>query len=102
MKRIFLAVAICIASNTAFSQMLDKYGATISAVYVNSDGNYLMQVAGVAGWLSIGNSGDPIADALYSTALAAKLSNQTNLWVRYWTNDANPGAYPSVGIISIR
>jgi len=49
MKRILLAIAICIASNTPFLQMLDNYGATISAVYVNSDGSYLMLVSGLAG-----------------------------------------------------
>ncbi len=81
------------------AEMHDKHGASIEQVYINSGGVMLMKIAGVSGYLSIGKSGDKTSEILYSTALAAKLSNQTNLWIRYW--DAVEG-YPSVGIIAIK
>jgi len=87
-------------STFSSAEMLDKYNAKITIVYVNNNGVYLIQVAGVSGWISLGEAGDPIADALYSTALTAKVSNQSNLWIRYWTNAS--GGYPTIGIISIR
>ena len=101
MKTFILSITLCLLSSICSAEMIDKYNASISVVYVNNAGVYLMKIIGIDGWLNIGKAGDPVADALYSTALAAKLSNQCNLWVRYWTNDSDPAAYPTVGIISI-
>lgn len=81
--------------------MIDKANAEISIVYVNSAGVYLMQVKDVPGWMNIGKAGDNISDALYSTTLAAKLSKQNKLWIRYWTNESDPSQYPTVVIISL-
>ncbi len=77
----------------------DKTGATLERVYVNGSGDYLIMVEGVSGWMSIGKAGNPAADAMYMTALQAKLANESNLWIRYWTSDEDK--YPSVGIICV-
>jgi hypothetical protein len=95
-----LFLTLFIVSTFSSAEMLDKYNTKITVVYINSGGQYLMQVEGISGWLALGKAGDPIADALYSTALTAKVSNQQKVWVRYWTN-AN-GGHPSVGIITIK
>lgn len=84
---------------SANSEMHDLNGASISQVYINSGGVMLMQVPGVSSYLSIGKVGDKTSEMLYSTALAAKLSNQTNLWIRYWDSSED---YPSIGIIAIK
>ena len=88
---------------SAHAEMHDLRNSSISEVYINDGGSgegvMLIKVPGVSGYLSIGKVGDKTSEILYSTALAAKLSNQTNLWIRYW--DSAEG-YPSVGIIAIR
>ncbi|MEE1672249.1 hypothetical protein SNR37_000016 [Agarivorans aestuarii] len=101
MKQYLLAAVLCLTSSFSYAEMVDKTGASISVVYVSSGGDYLMQLEGVSGWLRIGEAGNPNADALYSTALAAKLNNQSNVRVRYWTNDTDPTEFPTVGIIAI-
>lgn len=95
----FVLSAFSFLSLNVSAEMHDKHGASIEQVYINSGGVMLVQVSGVAGYLSIGKVGDKTSEVLYSTALAAKLSNQSNLWIRYW--DAAEG-YPSVGIIAIK
>jgi hypothetical protein len=90
---------LSLLSFSASAEMRDKHGSSIEQVYINSDGVMLVQVSGVVGYLSIGKVGDKTAEIMYSTALAAKLSNQSNLWIRYW--DAVDG-YPSIGIIAIK
>ena len=80
--------------------MLDKHNAKITVAYINSGGQYLIQVEGISGWIALGKAGDPIADALYSTALTAKVSNQSNVWIRYWTSDN--GGHSQIGIISLK
>lgn len=82
----------------ANADMHDKGAATIEEVYVNSGGTMLIRVGGISGYLSLGTVGDKYAEIMYSTALAAKISNQSNLWIRYYDTEG----YPSVGIISIK
>jgi hypothetical protein len=80
--------------------MLDKYHAKVTVTYINSGGQYLIKVEGVSGWIALGKAGDPITDALYSTALTAKVSSQSNVWIRYWTSDN--GGHAKIGIISLQ
>ena len=96
---LMFSVLVSLFTLSAHAEMHDLGSASISQVYINSGGVMLMQVPGVSGYLSIGKVGDKTSEILYSTALAAKLSNQTNLWIRYW--DSAEG-YPSVGIIAIK
>lgn len=93
-------LSVSLFSSYAFSaQKVDRYSTQITVAYINSQGEYLIQIEGFSSWLKLGKAGDPTADALYSTALAAKLSKQTNVWVRYY--DSNDNSWPAVGIISI-
>lgn len=92
-----VAIVASIVSSSAFAAMHDKRGTRITEVYINSTGAMLIQAEGIPGYLSLGSVGNKTAEVMYSTALAAKLSNHTNVWVRYW--DATQG-YPTVGIIS--
>ena len=96
---LFCSVLALLLTLSACAEMHDLSSASISQVYINSSGVMLMQVPGVSGYLSIGKVGNKTSELLYSTALAAKLSKQTNLWIRYWDSS---GEYPFVGIIAIK
>ncbi|MBB3059894.1 hypothetical protein [Microbulbifer rhizosphaerae] len=97
--RVALMLALLFSSIDVLADMHDKSGARITEVYINNAGVMLIQVEGVSGYLSIGEVGEKAAEVMYSTALAAKLSGQSNIWIRYW--DVVNG-YPSVGIISLK
>ncbi len=93
---IILSILIC---QSAFAgERIDQRGAKIITVYINLNGLMLMKITDGPGWLSIGTAGNPTADAMYSAALAAKLSGQSNLWIRYVIQESG---YPTVSIISI-
>ncbi|MDM3872680.1 hypothetical protein QSV34_15110 [Porticoccus sp. W117] len=96
-KAIVFALTI-IFSNICVAEMVDVSDVEIVEVYINSAGRMLMKIEGVPEWLEIGHAGNPAADALYSTALAAKLAKQ-NIWIRYWTQGDD---FSTVGIISVR
>lgn len=82
----------------------DVYPAKLSRVYVNSGGEYLIMIDGMNRYLTMGKAGNPIADVLYKAALEAIITNQSNLWVRYWPCTAESNCdeniiMGSVGII---
>lgn len=97
--KIAALMSVMFISISVNAAMHDKYGAKITEVYINSSGSMIIQIEGVSGYLALGSVGNKVAELMYSTALAAKLSGQSNLWIRY--RDATKG-YPIVGIISIQ
>ena len=102
MKFTLSMILLCVSLFSAHvfsAQKVDRYSTKITVAYINSQGEYLIQIDGFSNWLRLGKAGEPTADALYSTALAAKLSGQTNVWVRYY--ELGDGSWPTVGIISI-
>lgn len=98
-KVVLVALIWAFLSSSAFAEMRDKRGTKITEVYINSGGSMIIQVEGVSGYLTLGTVGNKTAEIMYSTALAAKLSSHSNVWVRYW--DAVEG-FPTVGIISLQ
>lgn len=100
MKKLLSFIFVLITlSSSAYAGKNDIHGAKITEVYINSEGVMLMRVDSLPTYLSIGKVGNKSSELMYSTALAAKLSGQSNLWVRYW--DAAQG-FPTVGIISVK
>lgn len=97
MARILLTISLLFSFN-AYSEMHDLYNTKITEVYINNGGTMLIRANGVSGYISLGIAGDKTAEILYSTALAAKLSQQ-NVWVRYWDSE---NSFPVIGIISIK
>lgn len=105
MKKIILIVVFSVLSFTLFSaDMVDKVNSQIISTYINNGGLYLIKISNYTAtnrddnWLTLGQVGDPIADALYATALSAKLANADNLWIRFWVSGTDR---PKVGIICI-
>ncbi|UTW46452.1 hypothetical protein KFE80_06125 [bacterium SCSIO 12696] len=94
----FIVALSLILSSTCLAESVDVSDVEIVEVYINSTGRMLMKIEGLPEWLEIGHAGNPPADALYSTALAAKLAKQ-KIWIRYWTQGDD---FSTVGIISVR
>lgn len=96
--KIAMFVSVMFTSVYANADMHDKRDTKINEVYVNKDGLMMIKIEGVTGYMTLGSAGDKAAEMMYSTALAAKISGQSNVWVRYW--DATSG-YATVDIVSI-
>ncbi|MEC4091565.1 hypothetical protein [Pseudoalteromonas rubra] len=70
------------SSATNDSRYADHYNNLVERVYINDSGQMRIKVSGIGHFVILGQAGEPKADARFSMALAAKLS-QTNVWVRY-------------------
>ncbi len=92
---LYLALTAISLSAQAFEQ---DYSAKIISAYVNSGGLVLIKIDSNTSWLEVGQAGDPVVDVMYSTALAAKVSERTDVWVRWIPQSAG---YPKVTIVSI-
>ena len=71
-------------SGFCVADSVDVNDVEITDVYANSAGTLLIKIDGLSEWLEIGQAGVAAADALYSTALAAKLAGK-KITIRYWT-----------------
>lgn len=81
--------------------MHDITKAQITAVYINRGVGYMIRLNNKGQYYSLGTPGDPVADAMYKTALAAKTTNQKTVWIRYW-GPANKKHIPTIATIAIR
>lgn len=95
--RAFLVLLTFSAITTSVSAD-DDYSAKVVATYVNDGGQVLIKIDSNESWLEIGQAGDPTVDAMYSTALASKLGERPDVWVRYIPRSTG---YPEVKVVSI-
>ena len=89
---------IFLISSIVHAEHHDLY-TKVSEVYINNQGAMLLKVDALSGYIKVGDTGNKTAEVMYSTALAAKLANKENVWIRYWDTESG---FPTLGIISIR
>ncbi len=98
-NRFSLVVLLGTFALNSFS--MDIFNQSIDTVYMNSDGRALIKVPGYTGWMKLGtfsNTGSEYLNAMYSLAVAAKMSGNSSVWIRY--NDVE-GDYPQITILSV-
>ena len=67
-----------------FVSATDKQNQQVTKVYVNSSNDVLIWITDYSGWLSIGDLKDgEYVSAMYSAALSAKVSGQSNVAILY-------------------
>ncbi len=97
---LFCMLVGSIYANGAYADKYDKFSTMVTSIYINSSGLMIIEVDGVDGYLSLGTVEEKYAQVMYSTALAAKLSNTNTVRVRYY--DAVDGQdFPTVSIVQI-